>query len=276
MTANFRRVAIAFAFRVVAGLSGIGLTRSAASLAFTSLLGLVPLATTVFVFVAQVPVFEEWLRSLEGFLLRFLLPGLGQAVVRTYIVGFAEQAAQLTTVSILLSGATAVLLMRQIEKEINLIFGADCRRPLWQRLAAYVFALTLGPVLFGASLWAATWVVVESVAKVPYAEAVVALVEGPMPLLIAIATLTWAYRALPARKVAWLHALAGGVVAGCGIEAMKAAFTWYVVVVPSYRLIYGALAILPLFMLWVYVLWIVVLIGAAIAAAFVPRRHVRA
>jgi membrane protein len=196
--------------RVIAGLSGIGLTRAAASLAFTSLLGLVPLATSVLAFVAQVPAFEEWLRALEGFLLRFLLPGIGETVVRTYIVGFVEQASQLSTLSILLSGGTAVLLMLQIDEEINLIFGVHRQRPFWRRLLACVFALTLGPVLFGASLWAATWAVMESVAKVPYADAVVEFVEGPLPLAIAVATLTWVYRALPARQVRWLHALAGG------------------------------------------------------------------
>ena len=145
---------IGFLRRVVARLTGISISRTAASLAFTTLLGVVPLATMAISFAAQFPMFEEWLSLLETVLVRVLLPGIGQTLVRTYIVGFAEQAARLSGVSILLIGVTAGLLMIQVEKEINAIFGVRRSRPLWRRLLAVVFALTLAPVLAGATIWA--------------------------------------------------------------------------------------------------------------------------
>ena len=188
--------------------------------------------------------------------------------MRETIVGFAEQAARLSAVSILLIGVTAGLVMIQIEEEINAIFGVRRSRPLWRRLLAVVFALTLGPMLAGASIWAVLWVVVHSVETVPSIGSLVALVAGPMPLAIGIGVLTATYRYLPARHVPWLHALAGGVVAALGFVATKEGFTWYVTHLANYRQIYGALAILPVFMVWLYLFWIVVLVGAAIAAAF--------
>jgi membrane protein len=257
---------IGFVRGVIARLSGIGISRTAASLAFTSLLGLVPLATTAFAFVARVPMFDEFLRTLEGFLVRFLLPGVGQTVVRTYVVAFAEQAARLTTISILLIGVTAVLLMMDIEGEINLIFGVHRPRPLWRRLLAYIFALTLGPVLVGGSLWTLTWIVEQSVANVPRAEAMLDLVKGPMPLVLGAVVATLVYRYLPARDVHWFAAIVGGVAAGLGFEAIRAGFGWYVTNIPTYRQIYGALSVLPLFMVWLYISWMAVLAGAAIAA----------
>lgn len=259
---------IGFVQRVVARLSGIGISGTAASLAFTSLLGVVPLATMVIAFASRFPIFDEWLHTLELVLVGYLLPGIGRTLVREYIVGFAEQAAQLSAVSILLIGVTAGLVMTQIEEEINAIFGVRRSRPLWRRLLAVVFALTLGPVLAGGSIWLVLWVVSLSVETVPYAEPLVALIAGPMPLAIGIGVLTAAYRYLPARHVPWLHALAGGVVAALGFVATKAGFTWYILHIPTYREIYGALSILPLFMVWLYLFWIVVLVGAAIAAAF--------
>jgi membrane protein len=257
-----------FVRRVVARLSGIGISRTAASLAFTSLLGVVPLATMAIAFASRFPIFEDWLRALELVFVGYLLPGIGRSLVRETIVGFAEQAARLSAVTILLIGVTAGLVMIQIEEEINAIFGVRRSRPLWRRLLAVVFALTLGPMLAGAGIWAVLWVVMHSVETVPSIGTLVALVASPMPLMLGTATLTLIYRYLPAREVPWLHALAGGVVAALGFVATKAGFTWYVTHLANYRQIYGALAILPVFMLWLYLFWIVVLVGAAIAAAF--------
>ena len=259
---------IGFLRRVVARLTGISISRTAASLAFTTLLGVVPLATMAISFAAQFPMFEEWLGLLETVLVRVLLPGIGQTLVRTYIVGFAEQAARLSGVSILLIGVTAGLLMIQVEKEINAIVGVRRSRPLWRRLLAVVFALTLAPVLAGATIWAILWVVDHSMAAVPYADSLLAIVARPLPLVLGIGTLTLIYRYLPARDVRWLNAFAGGIVAAAGFEAIKFGLTWYIAHIPTYRQVYGALAVLPLFMLWLYLFWIVVLFGAAIAATF--------
>jgi len=95
--------------RVLRRLDGVGWTRAAGSLAFTSLLGLVPMITVAFAFVAQFPVFQEFIRALENYLLRYMLPETASALVRTYIVGMATEAASVKGIGILFVMVTAVL-----------------------------------------------------------------------------------------------------------------------------------------------------------------------
>jgi membrane protein len=88
----------------------------------------------------------------------------------------------------------------------------------------------------------------------------------PVPVLFTAAALTLLYTAVPARPVAWRHALIGAVLAALAIEGAKHGFAFYLTQVPTYRLVYGALAALPLFLIWIYLCWLIVLAGAAITA----------
>jgi len=74
------------------------------------------------------------------------------------------------------------------------------------------------------------------------------------------------YRYVPNVHVSWTHAWAGGLFAALGFEAAKRGLAWYVGLVPTYSVIYGAFATLPIFLLWIYLSWLVVLFGAVITA----------
>ena len=115
--------------RVIRRLSSVGWTRAAGSLAFTTLLGLVPLATVAFAFVAQFPVFQDFLRVLENYLLRYTLPETASALVQTYVVGLATEAASLKGVWILFVIVTAALVVDSVESEINAIWRIRRKRP---------------------------------------------------------------------------------------------------------------------------------------------------
>lgn len=260
---------VAFFRRTVSSLRGIGVSATAASLAFTTLLALVPLATITFAVVARFPVFEEGLVALEQWMVRVFLPGVGEHVVRDAIVGFAEQAARLTIVNLAFLAVTAAMLVATIEGEINAIFGIRRSRPFGRRLLLTVLGVTLGPLAAGLSISATTWLIAQSfdVAPLPGART---LAGVPLPWIVGATAFTLLYRILPYTHVRWRHALVGGILASIAFEGAKAAFGWYVVHVPTYRQIYGALAVLPLFMLWIYVSWVVVLVGAAIVAALTP------
>ena len=104
----------------------------------------------------------------------------------------------------------------------------------------------------------------------PVRESLATLVGRPLPWLFAAVALALVYRIVPYCSVRWHHAIAGGALAAGGLEVAKAWFAWYVTHVPTYRQIYGALAALPLFMLWLYVCWLIVLVGAAIVATLTP------
>jgi membrane protein len=226
----------------------------------------VPLATVAFASAARFPVFQRWLDALEEFLLQHMLPQSASAVVDTYVRAFIEKAAGLTGVSIAFLVLTAVLLIAEVEREINLIWGIRRPRPLARRLIVYVLGATTGPVLVGASLWATTWLLTQSLAAMPLDATLTGLVLKPVPLVFSMLALALMYRTVPAMPVPWRHAFAGALAAALGFEAAKHGFAFYLTQVPTYRAIYGALAALPLFLIWIYLCWLIVLAGAAITA----------
>lgn len=244
----------------------IGLARTASSLAFTTLLALVPMVTVMLAFVAEFPVFQRFVNALEGFILRNLLPGSTATVAHEYILRFAAQAARLTGVSIAAVVVTAALAIATVEREFNIIWNVQKNRPLARRMIVYLLGLTAVPVLLGASISLTTWLVGESLAAVPLRKTSGEIILRALPLAFATAGLALLYKAVPARPVRWSQALWGGVAAALAIEAAKYGFAWYVTKVAGYELVYGALASLPVFLLWIYLGWVIVLAGAAIAA----------
>jgi membrane protein len=257
---------IRFALRAAARMHAIGLARTAASLSFTTLLALVPLGTVALTSVAHFPVFQRWLDTLERFLLRHMLPESAYTVVHHYIGEFTEKAAGLTGISIVLIAVTAAMATATIEREINLIWGITRRRQLGRRIVVYALGLTAGPVLVGASLSLTTWFITQSLAAMPLHGFIADLILAPMPLLFTTAALALLYAVVPATHVPWRHAVAGAAAAALAFEAAKHGFAFYLTNVPTYELVYGALAALPVFLIWIYLCWLIVLAGAAITA----------
>jgi len=272
---------LAFVRRVVARTRRIGLARTAGSLAFTTLLGLVPLATVALEFVARFPVFEQWLDTLEGYLLKHMLPGSADAVVHTYIGEFTDKAAGLTGVSIVFIAVTAAMVIATVEREINAIWGSPIKRPLARRLFVYALGATVGPVLVGASISVTTWLVTQSIAAVPMRNSMAEIAVLPLPLVFSTIALALLYASAPTGRVPWRHAFAGAFAASLAFEAAKHGYAFYLTSVPTYKLVYGTLAALPVFLIWIYVCWFIVLIGAAITATLTlppdaaPRHFVR-
>lgn len=262
MTANPFR----FLYRVVARLRDIDLARTASSLSFTTLLAIVPLVTVAFAFVAKFPIFEDWLKVLEQFLLRHLLPFAAAADIRGHIIDFAEQAARLTGISILAIALSAALAVATVEREINAIWGIRRGRSLAKRIVVYGIGLTAGPVLLGASISITTWLVVHSLAAASIRRTVGTPIVEALPFVFSTAGLTLLYKGVPARHVALPAALVAGALAAGAFEAAKHGFTWYLSRISTYEAVYGALAALPIFLLWVYLCWIIILAGAAVSA----------
>ncbi len=257
---------LGFAVRAAARMRAIGLARTAASLSFTTLLALVPLATVALTFVARFPVFQHGLDALESFLLKHMLPGSAYTVVHHSIREFTDKATGLTGISIVFIAVTAAMATATIEREINLIWGIRRGRPLGRRLVVYALGLTVGPVLVGASLSLTTWLLTRSLAAMPLQGFVAELVLKLLPLLFTTAALALLYAVVPARPVRWRHALAGGAAAAVAFESAKNGFAFYLTQVPTYEIVYGALAALPVFLIWIYLCWLIVLAGAAITA----------
>jgi membrane protein len=273
-----RRLTNPFSFpsRVVTRLRDIDLARTAGSLSFTTLLAIVPLVTVAFSFVARFPIFEDWLRVLEQFLIRHLLPSMAAAEIRTTITGLAEQASRLTGYSILIIAVSAALAISTFEREINAIWGLRGGRSLAKRVVVYVVGMTAVPVLLGASISITTWLVMHSLAAVSLRRTLGGAIAEALPFLFATAGLTLLYKGVPARPVPFTPALVAGALGAAALELAKRGFGWYLERISTYQVVYGTLAALPIFLLWIYLCWIIVLTGAAVSATIAEPRGRRA
>ena len=139
-------------------------------------------------------------------------------------------------------------------------------------LAALPVGVTAGPALVGAAITLLMWVLRQSITAVPLAPVTVRAILEPVPFLVAAVFFTLLYGVVPARRVAWSHALASGVLAAAAFEVLRRGFAWYVAHAPSYEIMYGALAAVPLFLLWIFLFWMIVLAGAAVTASLANDR----
>lgn len=242
------------------------LDQVASSLTFTTLLALVPLITIVITVISAFPVFGVVVDSLRTFILANFVPGAASRLITVYMQQFADKASRLTTLGIGALAVTAIILMLTIDRVFNRIWRVPRQRPLLRRIVVYCMVLTVGPVLIGASLYATSWLIRSSLGILKLGAAGGFLFHTSAIVFTCLA-ITFLYRTVPNRRVALADAAIGGVLAGLAFEGMKAGFTHFVTRFGSYKLVYGAFASVPVFLLWIYLSWIVVLAGAVITAS---------
>ena len=239
----------------------------AASLTFTTLLSLVPLITIALTLFSAFPVFDDFSTQIKVYLLDNLMPDRAGKIITHYMEQFAESATRLTAVGIAFLAVTAMWMMVTIEQAFNTIWQVSRSRPLLKRLVIYWAVLTLAPLLVGASLSLTSWLVGLSMG---YAKHVPLLGVGSLKMLpVLFTTLAFAmlFRLVPNRYVPHSHALIGAVVAAVVFETMNRVFGYYISHFPTYKLVYGAFASVPIFLMWIYLSWLTILSGAVIAAS---------
>ncbi len=239
----------------------------AASLTFTTLLSLVPLITIALTLFSAFPVFEDFSEHIKNFLLSNMLPETGGKMISRYVEQFAESAAKLTAVGIVFLALTAMLMMHTIDEAFNTIWRVSRPRTMVQRVLIYWAGLTLAPLLIGGSLSLTSWLAGMSLG---YAQQVpefdVAMLKVT-PVLLTTLAFSLLFRVMPNRYVPLRHAFIGGTVAAVAFESMNSAFAYYIAHFPTYKLVYGAFASIPIFLLWIYLSWLTVLLGALIASS---------
>ncbi len=241
-------------------------TQMASSLTFTTLLSLVPLITIMLALFSAFPQFVDFSTNAKNVLLANMLPETGGKIITNYIQQFADNAARLTAVGIVFLALTSMLLMLTIDNAFNMIWRVSRPRTLLQRVLIYWAVLTLAPLLMGGSLSLTSWLIGLSVGHVTQIPPAMVAVLKVVPTLLATVAFTLMFRVVPNRFVPMPHALIGGAVAAIAFEAMSRGFAMYIAYFPTYKLVYGAFASIPIFLLWIYLSWLAVLLGAMLTA----------
>ena len=235
-------------------------------LSYVTLLSMVPLLAVTFSAFSLFPVFQEWRGEVEAFVFKNFVPTLGEAI-QGHFVRFIENATKMTPVGLVILILLALLLIYSIDHTLNHIWRVRKNRRLIVSFSIYWVVLTLGPVLIGTSLLTTSYLLSLTGFEENTLLAVRKLFLELLPYLASFSSFLLLYLVVPNTSVHFWSALSGAMIAAILFELSKSAFALYFTHFPVYQAIYGALAIIPLLFIWVYVSWIVVLVGAQVAAS---------
>ena len=242
----------------------LGLTAS--SLTFTTVLALVPfLAVALAVFTAF-PIFGKLQGVVQKWLVESLVPDSISRQVLGYLTQFAAKASGLGALGFSILLGTALMLILTIDRTLNNIWRVRRLRPLGQRVLIYWAAITLGPLLLGGSLALTSYVMSASSGLVRTLPDGVGLLVDSIQFLVLAAGMAGLYHYVPNTPVKWQHAWVGGLFVAVCMELAKKVLAAYLAKVPTYSVVYGAFATLPILLVWIYVAWVIVLLGAVVTA----------
>ncbi|MEG3620211.1 YihY family inner membrane protein [Magnetovibrio sp. PR-2] len=258
---------LAFMRLVVTRFGREGGMRIAAALSYTSLLALVPLGAIAFAILKAFPVFDDIQDQIKSLVFKNFLPD-SVANAEAYFDQFITQTQSLTAVGIVALAVTAIMLLNTIEGALNTIFQVKAKRPFLPRMLMFWAVITLGPLLLGGSLSLRTylyslteWTGVDAIPGIG------GFMTSLLPSVMGIFAFSMFYLIVPYRPVRLVHALIGGISAGLLFGILRQVFALYFAAFPAYQTIYGALATIPIFLIWMYLSWALVLIGAVVAAS---------
>lgn len=243
-----------------------GCQQQAAALTYMTLFAIVPTMTVVFTMFSLFPAFDGLATDLQDFLFRYLLPESGLEIEEE-LQEFTAQARSLTLAGVGMLVVTAYMMIKNIERTFNRIWGVVAARRGLNSFLLYWAILSLGPLLLGVGVAISTYLLSLKIFNAGAdPTGLMPILLGYFPWVLTTAAFTLLFAAVPNCKVPVQNALAGGVLTAIFFELFKDLFGW-VVAQTSFTAVYGTFAMVPLFLLWIYVLWVIVLSGAVLVCA---------
>ena len=237
--------------------------RVSSSLSYTSLIALVPLLSIALAIFSAFPVFADVREQIQEVVLKNFIPAI-EDDIKQYLNNFINATAQLTTVGVAGLAITAILLLSTIENSFNFIFKVTKPRHIATKITLYWTVITLGPLLLGAawSLRGYLYTLQTYVDNVSFPA-----ITNMLPAFLNFIILVMIYILVPNRKVNILHASIGAITSVMLFWIMRKFFGLMILSNATYKTLYGALAALPIFLVWMYLVWAVVIFGAVVTAA---------
>lgn len=246
--------------------------RSAAALSYTTLLALVPFIAIALSVFTIFPIFSSFRHQVQEFIVQYFVP---DAIlnVQNYINKFIAASRKLTTIGVFGIAISAVFMLSTIESSFNFIFQAKIRRKITTKMLSYAFIIIVCPLLLGSALSLRGYLLTLKYFNPEYLIGYNFLFTILLPNLLTFGFLMLSYIVIPNKKIRGMNAIVGACGASIMMQALRCGFGYFISLNVTYRTIYGALAAIPVLLIWMYLWWIVVLTGAVITAALEEFRH---
>ena len=235
-------------------------------LSYVTLLSMVPLLAVIFSLFSIFPFFEKLKEEVEEFVFRNFVPELGD-VVQEQILSFVDNATRMTPFGLIVLLVVALLLLSSIDHTLNQIWRVGKNRGIILSYSIYIVVLISSPVLLGTGLTANSYLLSLGGIEEDSELSAIKLILSSMHFLGSFLFFLLLYIVVPHTKVHFWSAVFGALIATLLFELSKSVFALYFINFPVYQAIYGALAVIPLLFVWVFISWVVVLVGAQISAS---------
>lgn len=233
----------------------------AAAMTYTTLLSLVPLIAVMLAIFSVFPIADKVSLEIQNFVFQNFVPTSGD-VLQSYLEEFSSKAAKMTGTGFLFLILVAIMLMASIDRAFNAIWHVKRKRGLMKMFLVYWSVLSLGPLLIALSIAVTSYIISLPLLNDAASSVVVGKLLSFTPVFVSSLAFMLLYAVVPNRTVPLKHAFAGGLVAAILFEIAKRGFGFYVTNFPTYEAIYGALATIPIFLVWLYISWLITLFGA--------------
>lgn len=242
------------------------LGQAAGSLTFTTTIALVPMVTVALAVLTAFPLFGDFQAVLQKRLVESLVPDNISRQVLGYLTLFASKASRLGAAGVMALLGSALALVFTIDRTLNAIWRVRKRRPLAHSMLLYWTVITLGPLLMGASLVVMSEFVAVSRGVAPEGAGNLRWLFASLEFLLLAWAVSALYRFVPYTQVRWRHAWVGGVWVAAATEVARRVLAYYFGQMPTYSVVYGAFATVPILLVWIYLAWSIVLMGAVLVA----------
>ena len=232
----------------------------AGSLTFTSLLALVPAMTVVYLGLAFLPAYAALATQAEDFIFENFIPS-SSLLVQEKLTEFAGRAEGLTELGLLGLALTTLMLLLTIERHFNAIWQVDKPKWTFARVLLLIVLLTIGPALVLTGISVSTYLLSLPLLATVDIIGIAPLALNHLPTLCLFVVFSCLFAFVPNAVVGAREALLGGVLTTLAFKMAFALFAWFSQYF-VYNVIYGALAVLPVFLLWLFLVWVIVLLGA--------------
>lgn len=239
--------------------------RVAASLSYTSLIAIVPLIAVMLSIFSAFPVFDNVKELVQQTIVENIIPA-SEFDVSQHLNDFIRSSAELTAIGVVGVAITAIMLLSTIENSFNFIFKVKRSRRITQKITLYWTIITLGPLLLGAAISIRGYV--YTLQKfMPDSVNDFIFMGKVLPSLLTLIILIVVYLFVPNKKLRFTNALVGAFVSLMIFSFMREGFTYFMTRNATYKTLYGAMAVVPVSLIWMYLSWSVVIFGAVVTAA---------